>query len=121
MDIIALNRKTIDDGRNSFNRYQSAVMAGSGSSTYTAGIARETGRHVIVGAIAACIDANMCTQEEVVNVAARVSKCSRSTVCRILLALTGHDPEQHLFGCENGAYFLLQRRERRSAVAVIIP
>jgi hypothetical protein len=115
MQIIPLNERSLAIGRKSFDGYLAAQMCGPQAFTYAPGMMRETGLQVVTGAIAAAIESGIADEDSIVNSVARVSRCARSTVRSILIALTGSDPDLHLWGCAHGQHFDLRRLERRTS------
>ena len=111
MNLIPLNEATIALGRASFNQYRAAQMAGPGTESHRLGMHRETGRAVIIGAVLACVRNNMTKREEILNVTARVSRCTRSTVADVLDALTGDDADCHLWSIAHDRYYDLREVE----------
>lgn len=116
MQIITINETTIAAGKAAFQWYKAASMCGSDTAVYDAGMYREQGKPVVVGAIIASIENGMDSEEQIVASVARVSHCRRSTVLTILAALTGNEPTDHLWRVDDGRYSLLQRDAREPKV-----
>jgi hypothetical protein len=118
MHIIHLTAATIAAGKSAFNSYRAAVMCGPSAAAYVPGLRRQTGLVVVPGAILACIEQGMVTEDEILNGVARVSRCSRSTVLSVLIKLSGVDPEVHLWRADrNGNYRALTQSAPRVALA----
>lgn len=105
MNIIHLDTETLKEGKSAFNDYMAAVVCGPSAKIYWDGMTRGTGLEVVPGAIVACIERGLVGEDEIVNAAARVSRCTRSTVLYVLYALCGTDPERDLWSINSRGNF----------------
>ncbi len=107
MHIIHLTPATIEAGEFSYNSYRAALMCGPLADVHAKGLRRQTGLTIVPGAIVACIKNGMMTEDEIVNAVARLSRCKRSTVQKVLVGLSGEDPEHYLWCCDQRGDFRL--------------
>ena len=105
MQIIHLTDATVESGKSAFNSYRAAVICGPSANAYVPGLRRQTGLAVVPGAICACIEQGMITEDEIVNGVARLSRCRRSTVLSVLVELSGDDPQRHLWRVDRAGKF----------------
>jgi hypothetical protein len=119
MQIIPLNQEALDEGRAAFRGYLAAQLCGRYSMVYEDGLARATGPRILPGAICACIEQGIMTEAEIVHAVARVSRCWHSTVDLVLNELTGADPEVHLWGIEDGNFYVHQSPAPRVPVLLV--
>jgi hypothetical protein len=118
MHIIHLTDATIAAGKSAFNSYRAAVMCGPSAAAYVPGLRRQTGLAVMPGAILACIEQGMITEDEILNGVARLSRCRRSMVLSVLIGLRGGDPEVHLWRADRtGNYHVLTQSVPKVALA----
>lgn len=118
MHIIYLTAATIAAGKSAFNSYRAAVMCGPSAAAYIPGLRRQTGLVVVPGAILACIEQGMVTEDEILNGVARLSRCRRSTVLSVLIQLSGGDPDIHLWRADRaGNYHALTQSVSRVVLA----
>ncbi len=100
MNIIHLDTETLKAGKSAFNEYMAAVVCGPSAKIYYDGMIRATGLEVVPGAILACMEQGLVGEDEIVNAAARVSRCTRSTVLSVLYTLCGTDAGRHLWSTD---------------------
>lgn len=98
---------TLDTGKSALALYCSAQACGDGSAIYSVATYRDTGLEVVPGAVIACIERGMTSEDEIVNAVARASRCKRRTVILLLEALTGDDPRQHLWQRKGDRFSML--------------
>jgi len=117
MQIIHITDATIAAGKAAFQSYRTACLCGPSADIYAQGLRRQTGLAVIPGAIVACIEQGMTTEDEILNGVARLSLCRRSTVRSVLVGLSGDDPERNLWCADKNGTF---KRLGRSNPSVLL-
>ncbi len=84
MNICILNSSLIEKGRQS---YRAAILQYLGNSEY----GRSGGPEYVPGSVVAIIESGIVDEDELVSVAAKVTRCKKSTVLEILENLSGTD------------------------------
>jgi hypothetical protein len=107
MQIIHLTEDAIALGVAALDDYCAAMMCGPLAPSYGQRLKRATGLGVVPGAILACIEQGIISEDEIVNAVSRASRCRRSTVRSVLAAITGGEPERFMCKCDpQGRYQL---------------
>lgn len=123
MNLVTLDETTLAQGGASFYAYRDGQMAGPTSNRSYASLNRATGRHIIPGAINECIRNGMTDREQIIHVAARVSRCRRTTVAQLLDWLSGSNTKSNLWVEQDGLFDIASQaisEESSQPLAVIM-
>lgn len=96
--------KFVEDTKKDFARWVDAQLCGRDWRYHGHFSERAGGQASLIGAIDACIERGINTDEAIVLTAARFSHCRRHTVERFLDDLTGEDRAKHRWFIQSGRY-----------------
>lgn len=106
MQITLLDDSTLAAGHAAFHDYLIAAVCGSGAAaSYERAMCRGGGVASIPGTVNALIEQAIHDKDEIVCAAARVSRCRRSTVRKVIDAMTGPCPSTRLWIERGNALF----------------
>lgn len=104
MNIIRVDSNVIHEGERVFRDYIAGMACGPGSDEYVWAMSRETGVKTLIGVILGCIDLGLQREEQILDAAARASRCRVSTVEAMLMQLAGNDPTWCFWSNDAGSY-----------------
>lgn len=107
MEIYVIDEGLIQEGMDAFVLYRNQQLVGRcGGATYENGWHRPIGRHVLIGAIMACLQTGITKRDEIIVTAARVAAVKRATAASVLDAFEGINTSRPLWSSGiSGEYF----------------